>query len=84
MPKAYFKWKEQMVYEEDDGRVLVFDAPMGVTPHDVFVPSADVWTSKVPAWARDKRDEVLRTIRGVAGLAEVVEEPTATVSDRTW
>jgi hypothetical protein len=38
-----------MVYEDDDGRVLVFDAPMGVTPHDVYVLSADVWGSKVPA-----------------------------------
>jgi hypothetical protein len=83
MPNAYFRWKEQLVYE-DDNRVLVFEAPMGVTPHPVYVPTADAWSGKVPAWAHDKRDEVLRTLRGVPGLGDVIEDASASVEVHTW
>jgi len=80
---AYFKWREQMVYE-DSGRFLVFEAPMGVSPHNVYVPTTEIWRDKVPDWAADKRDDVLAAIRAVEGVGQVVEEPHAWVSTKPF
>lgn len=78
MAKAYFKWKEQMVYEHE-GRFLVFEASMGVSPSDVFVPCERTWPDKVPAWAKDMREEVLQTIRAVTGVKDIVADDVAWV-----
>ena len=70
-----------MVYE-DEGRELVFEAPMGRAPYSVYVPTADVWSARVPPWARDRRNEILATIRQVDGVDKVVEEANVWVMAR--
>lgn len=77
--KAYFKWKEQLVCE-DAGRYLVFEAPMGASTPNVYVPTEAAWASKVPHWAKAKREQVVRAVRDVDGV--VVEDPGAWVEEK--
>jgi len=78
MSKAYFKWKELLVYEED-GKCLFFEAPMGAELIDVYVPTIDAWNNKAPAWARSKRANIMDVISNVSGLGRVIEEEHASI-----
>lgn len=67
------KWKEEVLYREGE-RSFSFDAGWGVAPPVLYVPTAELWAQVMPAWLRDRRDEVLDRLRHASG--HVIEETT--------
>lgn len=57
-----YRYKEEVVYWEGSHGFL-FDAGWGVTPAVLYVPSADIWQEVMPAWLRQRRDEVVGRLR---------------------
>ena len=57
-PKYQFnvRWKEELVCSCPEG-ALVLDFTMGVPT--VYFPSEEIWQQRAPAWAKDKRVEIL-------------------------
>jgi hypothetical protein len=56
-----FRWKEQVYYWEGC-RGLLLDGGWGVQPPVTYVPSAAIWDSVVPVWARGRRETILRRL----------------------
>ena len=52
------RWKEQVVYREDE-REHAFEAAWGVQPPVLFVPTEADWDRVVPPWLRGRRPEVV-------------------------
>jgi hypothetical protein len=60
------RWKEEVIYWEGD-HGFRFDAGWGVDPSVLYVPSAGIWQEVMPAWLRDRRDDVLARLRQHSG-----------------
>jgi hypothetical protein len=56
------RWKEELVCTCDvTSRKLVFELPMGVMT--AYFPTEEAWLARAPAWAKDKREEILADLR---------------------
>jgi hypothetical protein len=62
---AKSKWKEELYIYDEQGRSFMFDCGWGVDPLVAYVPLAEQWTTCVPAWLHDRRDEVIEAIAAV-------------------
>lgn len=61
----------------DGTRRLGFNAGLGVSPPEVYVPTAQLWNSSVPQWAATLRSTIIDDLRK-AGAAVVELENAAT------
>jgi hypothetical protein len=57
------RWKEELIVTDEEGRSFCFDCGWGVDPPVAYVPRAQDWNRCVPAWLRDRRDEVIRVMQ---------------------
>lgn len=56
-----FRWKETVYYWEGPNGCQ-FDGGWGVSPMVTYVPSAAVWPDVAPAWARDRRELIVKRL----------------------
>jgi hypothetical protein len=66
-----FRWKEEVIYWEGT-RGCFFPGGWGVNPPVTIVPDADTWDRAVPAFLRERHDEVVARLR--ADPRHVVKE----------
>jgi hypothetical protein len=59
---ATARWKEEVVVEDEERRTFVFDCGWGVDPPIAYVPALEDWSTCVPGWLRDRREEVLQVL----------------------
>jgi hypothetical protein len=64
------QWKDLVVYDEGEGRKLEFDAGIMIERMQLSVPMASRWQLDTPAWAHDRRDEVVGRIRDAGFIVE--------------
>jgi hypothetical protein len=71
--RIYPDWKDVMVYDEGDGRVLRLECDsLGGDQFQVSVPSVDCWSEETPVWAHEKRNLILARLRAArCNLCEV-------------
>lgn len=54
------------VYEElHDGEVMAIELPLayvGRGEHEILIPGAQSWPTRMPAWARDRREEIVERL----------------------
>jgi hypothetical protein len=62
-------------YEElHDGRVVSIELPLeyvGRGGYDIHVPSERDWLANMPAWARDRRDEIIERLQLVFKRSQI-------------
>src|SRR5450755_5125348 len=61
--RIYPEWKEIVVYDEGDGRILRFDGDSVGDGFDVAVPAPDLWVAQTPPWAHERRGIILERPR---------------------
>jgi hypothetical protein len=74
------QWPDTIVYEDEQGRSIVFDTRTMAEPPHVVVPTVAQWAGQVPAWAHDQRDLIIERLR--AAKCIVAERDGSGV--RTW
>ena len=67
-------YRDEVRYEEiasDAKRFLTLDGQMLVgAPHLVYIPEAEAWEAKMPAWARGRRDQIISRIKAELGTVK--------------
>lgn len=76
-----WRWKEQLIYWEDDQGFL-FEAGWGVDPPTLYVPVPAVWDLVTPPWLHGRREEVVARL--VAHGGHVLEDDHGEKAEPQW
>jgi hypothetical protein len=57
------RWKEEFIITDEAGRSFCFDCGWGADPLVAYLPATKDWNRCVPAWLRERRDEVIKVMR---------------------
>jgi len=79
---AKAEWKEGMRVVDEQGRSFMFDCGWGVDQPVAYVPAVERWTSSVPTWLHDRREDVIEAMK--AASHRVVDGPYPELHDRDW
>ena len=65
------KGRDNIEYQERRNgkieRLTVYGERMAIGPHLVYVPDEESWQLEAPAWARNRRDEIVGRIKLMLG-----------------
>ncbi|HEX4795039.1 MAG TPA: hypothetical protein VH370_14695 [Humisphaera sp.] len=57
------KSNDVLVYDEHDGRTIEFAYRDDVQPPIVRIPALDAWLARTPAWAHERRQQIVERLR---------------------